>query len=103
MLLEVGEVVEAMVSAEQESSPQPNQFGFGTSSDINKLSRAWGIEMLPSKIVGDLQAATQISRGQNQVDRSIVWLSLRGEQAHGGDPVFPHPQQRRGHLAVWVG
>jgi ABC-type uncharacterized transport system involved in gliding motility auxiliary subunit len=64
--------------AEQDTSPNPQGMGlFGASSDLNKLTKAWGIEMAPGDVVYDLKAATDVSVGSGATDRLPAWLSLR--------------------------
>ena len=46
-------------------------------SDLNRLTRAWGLEMDASKVVADLAAATPISLGDGRAERLPGWLSLR--------------------------
>lgn len=80
--------MDAMCLAEQESQPQqPNQFGMmGNASDLNKLTRAWGLELRPGKLMGDPGAATAISAGPSgQAQESISWLSLRGDRVNRED------------------
>jgi ABC-type uncharacterized transport system involved in gliding motility auxiliary subunit len=52
--------------------PQPN-----VSSDLPTLLNAYGIAYSPSKVVGDLENATQVQTGQGGVARYPIWLSLR--------------------------
>ncbi len=62
-------------------SSSGGQFGpMQSASDLNKLTGAWGLETEASKVVGDLNAATQLNVGGGSVDRIITWLSLRGDQ-----------------------
>ena len=46
-------------------------------SDLNRLTRAWGLEMDASKVVADLAAATPIGLGDGRAERLPGWLSLR--------------------------
>lgn len=50
------------------------------SSDLNRLSRAWGFEMDPTRVVADLAAATPVSLGDGRSERLPAWLSLRAGQ-----------------------
>jgi ABC-type uncharacterized transport system involved in gliding motility auxiliary subunit len=52
--------------------PQPN-----VSSDLPALLNAYGVAYSPSKVVGDLENATQVQTGQGGVARYPIWLSLR--------------------------
>ncbi len=49
-------------------------------SDLNRLSRAWGFEMDPTRVVADLAAATPVSLGAGRSERLPAWLSLRAGQ-----------------------
>jgi ABC-type uncharacterized transport system involved in gliding motility auxiliary subunit len=51
--------------------PQPN-----ASSDLPALFKAYGIGYDPQMLVGDLEAAAQVSTGQGQVVSYPIWLSL---------------------------
>ena len=63
-----------------DTAPGPNQFGPPqSSSDLNRLTRGWGVELKTGEVVGDLKAATQLNVGGGRVDRVISWLSLQGE------------------------
>lgn len=46
-------------------------------SDLNKLTKAWGIEMDTGKVVADGQAATRIRGMMGKPQRNTSWLSLR--------------------------
>jgi len=48
-----------------------------TASDLNRLTRAWGVEMVPDQVVADLAAATPINLGNGRAERLPTWLSLR--------------------------
>ena len=50
------------------------------SSDINRLSRAWGVTVDATQVVADWDAATPINVGEGRVERLPAWLSLRGGQ-----------------------
>jgi gliding motility-associatede transport system auxiliary component len=54
--------------------PQPN-----VSSDLPELFRAYGIGYNPQMLVGDLDAAAEVSSGQGQVIRYPIWLALTKE------------------------
>ena len=47
------------------------------SSDINRLSGAWGITVQTARVVADLAAATPIQLGDGRAERLPGWLSLR--------------------------
>jgi len=46
-------------------------------SDINQLSRAWGVTVETAQVVADLAAATPINIGAGRAERLPAWLSLR--------------------------
>lgn len=50
------------------------------SSDINRLSRAWGVTVATARVVADLAAATPINLGDGRAERLPTWLSLRAGQ-----------------------
>ena len=49
------------------------------SSDINRLSHAWGMTVDPMRVVADLAAATPINIGEGRAERLPAWLTLRGK------------------------
>ncbi|HEU5079393.1 MAG TPA: GldG family protein [Opitutaceae bacterium] len=55
--------------------PQPN-----VSSDLPELFKAYGIGYDPQKLVGDLEAAAEVSTGQGQVVRYPIWLALTKQE-----------------------
>lgn len=58
----------------------PNQDMAGmmrSGSDLNGLTRAWGIEMIPGKVVADLRSATPVRFQDGRSQRNPTWLSLR--------------------------
>jgi ABC-type uncharacterized transport system involved in gliding motility auxiliary subunit len=65
------------VSEEQSAEPMgmPKM-----SSDINRLSRAWGVTVETARVVADLAAATPINIGEGRAERLPAWLSLRAGQ-----------------------
>ena len=50
------------------------------SSDIQRLSDAWGLTVDVSRVVADLGAATPINLGNGRSEMLPAWLSLRGEK-----------------------
>ncbi len=59
--------------------------GQSGSSDINRLSAAWGIRMDPSRLLADMKASTPIRRSQTEAEDSPVFLSLREENFNRED------------------
>jgi ABC-type uncharacterized transport system involved in gliding motility auxiliary subunit len=49
-------------------------------SEINRLSRAWGVTVDATRVVADLAAATPINLGDGRAERLPAWLSLRAGQ-----------------------
>ena len=47
------------------------------SSDINRLSKTWGVTVDSSQVVADLAAATPINIGEGRAERLPAWLTLR--------------------------
>ena len=50
----------------------------GGTSDLNRLTRAWGVEVDPRRVVADPAAATAINVGEGRAERLPAWLTLRG-------------------------
>lgn len=72
--------VDPLSLADQEAQPQ--QMGMmmgGNSSDLNKLTQAWGLTYDGSRVVADLRSATRVRTGEGRTDRNASWLTLRGE------------------------
>lgn len=66
------------------SQPQMTQRGpvppKNTSSDLPKLMKAWGLEMIKDKVVGDRQLATRVraqTQGRNVITDYILWFGVR--------------------------
>lgn len=71
--------VDPFCIAAQETGADPSQ-GFGPSaSEFNRLTKAWGAEFRSASAVADVEAGSQIRRGPGEVERSPLWLSLRGD------------------------
>ena len=64
----------------RQSNPQQQMMGQppqNVSSDLPTLLDAYGITYDPTKVVGDLENATQVQTGAGGVARYPIWLSLR--------------------------
>ena len=62
----------------------------GTESAMDDLFAAWGIEMVPAKIVGDGRAARTVSfpeGGRDHVIKYLAWLSLKSDSLNTADVV----------------
>jgi ABC-type uncharacterized transport system involved in gliding motility auxiliary subunit len=70
--------VDPFCATEQELSTSSDPNGMGGGSDLDRLTKAWGAELVKGDMVVDLDAATQVSRGAGGVENSPIWLSLRG-------------------------
>lgn len=49
------------------------------SSDLNRLTSAWGVTIDVSRIVADLAAATPVNLGNGRAERLPAWLTLRAQ------------------------
>ncbi len=61
-------------------SEEPPQEAMGMpslSSDLNRLTQAWGVTIDPAQIVADLAAATPVNLGNGRAERLPAWLTLR--------------------------
>jgi ABC-type uncharacterized transport system involved in gliding motility auxiliary subunit len=56
-----------------------------SASDLNRLTKAWGAELIPGSVVADLNMASQVKRGAGVVERMPFWLTLRGKAINGED------------------
>ena len=68
------------LSAQASVSPQMQQYGMPPpqeSSDLNKLTQAWGIEMPAGKLAADETAAAMLNAGNGRAQRNAAWLLLR--------------------------
>lgn len=68
------------ISAQDSVSPQMQQYGMPPpqeSSDLNKLTQAWGIQMEAGQLAADEAAATLLNAGAGRAQRNAAWLSLR--------------------------
>lgn len=71
----------------QENAPQ-QQYGMPppkNSSDLNKLTSAWGLTMPAGQLVADESVASTLSIGQGQTQRNAAWLSLREQNINRED------------------
>lgn len=73
---------EAAAARQQQPGQAPTQ------SDLQPLMKAWGIEMVPDRIVGDPVAARQVQypvNGRPQVLEYLAWLSLPPDSLNRDD------------------
>ncbi|MCX6998572.1 MAG: Gldg family protein [Kiritimatiellaeota bacterium] len=70
----------------QAQSGNPMMMAGGTGSDLNKLTRAWGVELKPGKVLADPYLATRASLRSGQApENNSTWLSLRGQGINSND------------------
>jgi len=77
-------------NAESDTGPSPMLMTGASSSDLKRLFGAWGIELVPDKVVGDRELATRVQApvsGRTQTIDYIAWLSL-GEDNLNRDDVL---------------
>lgn len=51
-------------------------------SDLNKLTKAWGYELVPGQVVADVEAASYVTFGGQGSERLPTWLTLRPDHIH---------------------
>ncbi len=49
-------------------------------SDLNRLTGAWGAEMVKDQVLADFELATRVTRGAGIMERMPMWITLRAEQ-----------------------
>ncbi|HET6221507.1 MAG TPA: Gldg family protein, partial [Dongiaceae bacterium] len=62
----------------------------GVSSNLDKLLKAWGVELVPGKVVGDRGSALQVqamSNGRDVVTQYLPWLDLGADSLDHNDAV----------------
>jgi ABC-type uncharacterized transport system involved in gliding motility auxiliary subunit len=76
------------LAAQESVTPQLQQMGVpqpsGT-SDLNRLTRAWGVTMAADRLAADESAASLLQAGRGQALRNPAWLSLRPAQINRDD------------------
>jgi len=68
----------------------PNRFnpqGGASSSDLPTLFKAWGVELKPNVVAGDLEAARKVNAGGGTPVDYVGWLSLKGDDLNHDDLV----------------
>lgn len=64
------------------------RFGYDTSSDLNRLLRTWGIEMVEETYAGDRDLAVVATIGQNQRPQKIIgFLELKRDHVNRENPI----------------
>ncbi|HLI12014.1 MAG TPA: Gldg family protein [Alphaproteobacteria bacterium] len=77
-------------NAESDMGPSPMMMTGATSSNLKRLFDAWGLELVPDKVAGDRNLATQVSApvgGRTQTIDYIAWLSLDQNDVNHNDVV----------------
>lgn len=70
--------------------PQQGMLPVGTESNMNKLFKAWGVEVADGKLVGDKGTAAIVNAGdQTNVMPSpyVLWMQLTGDNVNADDAV----------------
>ncbi|MGP0170552.1 GldG family protein [Pseudomonas sp. NCHU5208] len=63
--------------AEADTGGMPGEMAVDKSSDLEPLFKAWGLRMVPDKVLGDGSYAMSVNRGQGQRPvRHAAWLNL---------------------------
>ncbi|WP_372846795.1 Gldg family protein [Pontiella sp.] len=76
------------ITAQESADPQMMQMGMSppqSASDLNQLTAAWGVEMVPGQLAADESAASLLSAGNGRAQRNATWLSLREAQINRED------------------
>ena len=62
-----------------DDSPGQNQYMRDNKSSLDKLFRAWGIDMENNKALADMNMTTRVRTQNNKVESSPIWLSAKEE------------------------
>ena len=76
------------LAAQESANPQMQQYGMPPpqmASDLNKLTRAWGIETPAGKMAADEGAASLLQGRGGQAVRNAAWLSLKAANVESAD------------------
>ncbi|MDF7823843.1 GldG family protein [Pontiellaceae bacterium B12227] len=76
------------ITALENANPQQMQMGMPPpqqASDLNRLTSAWGIEMVSGQLAADESAASLLDAGGGRAQRNSAWLSLRETNVNGED------------------
>jgi ABC-type uncharacterized transport system involved in gliding motility auxiliary subunit len=72
---------------------RPSRFnppGAPADSNLDKLFKAWGVEMLPKTIAGDAATARRVNAGTSmrvQPASYLAWMSLKKQNLNNDDPI----------------
>jgi ABC-type uncharacterized transport system involved in gliding motility auxiliary subunit len=69
-------------------SPMQPQGGTSAAA-FDTLLHAWGVNLIPGKLVGDRLAANKVNMGGDTPEPVdyVLWMSLRGDDINPGDPI----------------
>lgn len=75
--------------SELDAAQQVGQENSVTRSDLNRLTRNWGIVLVENKIVGDLPIAAQVAYESNRKDTITypVWINVQPNQLNQNDVI----------------
>lgn len=68
------------LAAQESVNPQMQQLGMPSpqgTSNLNRLTEAWGVKMVENQLAADESAASLLQAGQGKAQRNPAWLSLR--------------------------
>jgi ABC-type uncharacterized transport system involved in gliding motility auxiliary subunit len=72
---------------EQQSNPE-NPFAGVTqdrSSNLNSLTKKWGVELIEGRVIADLELAARVQAGEGEIRSFVVWPNLTRNQVDGSD------------------
>jgi gliding motility-associatede transport system auxiliary component len=69
--------------------------GGAPAEEMNKLLRAWGVQVVDSKVAGDIDAARRVSTGERGgvVADYVAWLTLGRDNFDADDPVMANVER----------
>jgi len=80
--------VDPLCIADLESQQSPNPYGRPeSSSNLERLFKAWGVRFDPAQVVADMSAASRVRAANNRIEESLVWLSLARQHVDAQDIV----------------
>lgn len=72
--------VDPLCLAAREVEPSGSFSFMPPGSDLNRLTGAWGAELVRDQVLADFDMATRVTRGAGMMERLPMWLTVRGEQ-----------------------
>jgi ABC-type uncharacterized transport system involved in gliding motility auxiliary subunit len=61
-----------------------------SAADFDRMLHAWGVDLMPGKVVGDRLAARKVNAGSGtrvQAAEYLAWLNLKGDDINHDDPI----------------